>query len=116
MRENASSEALAVIPTRPCCTVAMSSIALKIFFSEFMSTDDLVAMARDQVRLYEERLVEYAAIEERYVDRPELGRRMASLDLGIRIARTTQEFWREIAANPPCCAHETVLPNGKAEQ
>jgi DNA-binding PadR family transcriptional regulator len=98
-------------------TVGLRDLAsLKIFFSEFMSTEDLAAMAREQVRLYEENLVEYAAIEARYANRPELGRRMASLDLGIRIARVTRDFWQEIAANPPCCARETTLPNGKEER
>jgi PadR family transcriptional regulator AphA len=98
-------------------TVGLRDLAsLKIFFSEFMSTEDLAAMAREQVRLYEENLVEYAAIEARYANRPELGRRMASLDLGIRIARVTRDFWQEIAANPPCCAQETTLPSGKEER
>lgn len=76
---------------------------LKLFFSESMSSDDLVAMARAQVRLYAERLAEYEAIAARYANRPELGRRMASLDLGFRVARATQAFWRDIAADPPGC-------------
>ena len=98
-------------------TVELRDLAsLKIFFSEYMSTDDLAAMAREQVRLYERNLVEYAEIEARYADRPELGRRMASLDLGIRIAQVTRDFWREIAANPPCCEHESLLANGRAER
>jgi DNA-binding PadR family transcriptional regulator len=90
--------------------------SLKIFFSEFMNTDDLVALARGQVRLYEERLAEYAAIAARYADRPELARRMASLDLGTRIARVTRDFWQEIADEPPGCARDAVLPNGRAER
>jgi DNA-binding PadR family transcriptional regulator len=79
---------------------------LKLFFSEFMSTDDLVAMAREQVRRYDQRLAEYAAIVARYAERPELGRRMASLDLGIRVTRAVHAYWQEIAANPPCCGHD----------
>ncbi len=90
--------------------------ALKIFFSEFMSTDDLVAMAREQVRLYEQRLAEYAAIGARYASRPELGRRMASLDLGIRLTRAARDFWRDIAADPPCCARESAPPAERAER
>ena len=88
--------------------------ASSFFFSEFMTANDLAAMAREQVRLYEENLAEYAAIEARYAHRPELGRRMASLDFGIRIARVARDFWQEIAANPPCCAQEISLPGGKA--
>jgi len=82
---------------------------LKIFFSEFMSTEDLVAMAEEQVRLYEQRLAEYAVIDARYANRPELGRRMASLDFGFRLARAAHAFWREIAADPPCCARDEVV-------
>ena len=82
--------------------------ALKIFFSEFMSTEALIAMAEEQVRLYDQRLVEYEAIEARYANRPDLGRRMASLDLGFRLARAAQAFWRDIAADPPCCARDEV--------
>lgn len=90
--------------------------SLKIFFSEFMSTDELVALAREQVHLYEERLIEYAAIEARFADRPDLGRRMATLDLGIRITRVTRDFWAEVATNPPCCARDAVAVNGKAKR
>ena len=89
---------------------------LKIFFSEFMSTEELVAMAEEQVRLYDARLTEYAAIDARYANRPELGRRMASLDLGIRLARATQAFWRDIAADPPCCARDEAPPEGRMER
>ena len=79
---------------------------LKIFFSEFMSTEELVAMAEEQVRLYDARLAEYAAIEARYANRPDLGRRMASLGLGFRLARAARAFWQDIAADPPCCARD----------
>jgi PadR family transcriptional regulator AphA len=90
--------------------------ALKMFLSESMSTDDLVAMAREQVRLYEQRLAEYAAIGARYADRPELGRRMAPLDLGIRLTRAALDFWRDIAADPPCCARESAPSARRAER
>ena len=89
--------------------------SLKIFFSEFMSTEDLVAMAREQVTLYDTSLAEYAAIESRYANRPELGRRMASLELGIRVARVTRDFWQEVAADPPCCVNEAMFANGRGE-
>lgn len=81
---------------------------LKLFFSEFMSTAELIALAEEQVRLYEARLAEYAAIEARYADRPDLGRRMAPLDFGFRLARAAQAFWRDIAADPPCCDRDEV--------
>jgi DNA-binding PadR family transcriptional regulator len=89
---------------------------LKIFFSEFMSTEELVAMAEEQIRLYDERLVDFAEIDARYANRPDLGRRMASLDLGVRLARAAHAFWQDIAADPPCCAREELLSEGRAER
>ena len=114
----AGREALAAWLREPTAEVVQfrDVASLKIFFSEFMSTDDLVAMAREQVRLYEQRLAEYAAIGARYANRPELGRRMASLDLGIRLTRTARDFWRDIAADPPCCARESAPPAERAER
>jgi PadR family transcriptional regulator, regulatory protein AphA len=89
---------------------------LQLFFSEFMSTEDLVAMAREQVRLYDQRLAEYEAIAARYANRPELGRRMASLDLGVRVTRTVHAYWRDIAANPPCCVRDEARSDGQDDQ
>jgi PadR family transcriptional regulator, regulatory protein AphA len=74
---------------------------LQLFFSDFMKTEDLVALARAQTKLYEQRLVEYDVIAERNAGRPGRARRMASLDLGRRMARATLGFWRDIADKPP---------------
>jgi hypothetical protein len=60
-----------------------------------------VALANDQVRLYEERLAVYRDIMANNPPTPGRERRMAPLDLGIRMANVCVEFWREIAANPP---------------
>jgi PadR family transcriptional regulator AphA len=74
---------------------------LQLFFSDFMTTEHLVALARAQITLYEQRLAEYDAIAERNAGRPRRARRMASLDLGRRMARATLGFWRDIADKPP---------------
>jgi PadR family transcriptional regulator, regulatory protein AphA len=74
---------------------------LQLFFSEFTSTAELVRLAKDQVRLYKERLAVYQAIIEYNEGRELAARRMAPLDLGVRMATACLEFWSNIAENPP---------------
>ncbi|CCE08027.1 Transcriptional regulator, PadR-like family [Bradyrhizobium sp. STM 3843] len=74
---------------------------LQLFFGEFMSEEDLVALARNQVRMARERLVTYAQIESKYLPRMGRNRRMAPLFLGVRIAKVYLEFWEDIARHPP---------------
>jgi len=74
---------------------------MQLFFGEFVDTADLVALAKDQVRLYEERLRVYRDILAKNAPQPGRERRMAPLDLGIRMASVCVDFWREIEANPP---------------
>lgn len=75
--------------------------ALQLFFSEFISDEELVALATNQARLYRERLAVYRAIEDYNADRTGLERRMAPLDLGMRLAQACLSFWEEMAADPP---------------
>jgi PadR family transcriptional regulator AphA len=74
---------------------------LQLFFSDFMSAKDLKALARAQVALYHARLAEYRDIAEHNAQRPSRPRRMASLDLGVRMARAVLEFWTDILKDPP---------------
>lgn len=74
---------------------------LQLFFSEFISADELAHLARDQVRQYQERLAVYQAIVHGNENRAVSARRMAPLDLGMRLAKVFIEFWSEIAENPP---------------
>ncbi|MFJ6088214.1 PadR family transcriptional regulator [Streptomyces sp. NPDC092369] len=73
---------------------------MQLFFSEFLSTEELEALARQQIDLYRERLAVYADILR---TRSEEGRerRMAPLRLGIALAETYVAFWQDIAENPP---------------
>ena len=87
---------------------------LQLFFSEFMSEADLVALANSQVRLARERLLTYAQIEQKYMPRMGRNRRMASLSLGVRMAKVYLEFWDEIARRPPPA--EVVMENTKKPQ
>jgi PadR family transcriptional regulator AphA len=74
---------------------------LQLFFSEFMSKDDLVHLAKSQARLYRERLAIYAEIEKTYTGRMGRNRRMAPLFLGIKMANVCLDFWEDVAKNPP---------------
>ncbi len=78
---------------------------MQLFFGEFVESDDLVALAKDQVRLYEERLQVYSEIMAKNPPGRGRERRMAPLDLGIRMAKVCVEFWKEIALNPPPVAN-----------
>ena len=90
------------LKTPPDAIFEMRDMAvLQLFFSEFMSTEELVALAQSQVERYRERLATYAQIETAYAGRMGQNRRMSPLFLGVRMATTCLEFWEDIAANPP---------------
>lgn len=74
---------------------------LQLFFSEFMPTPQLVTLAKDQMRLYRERLDVHKGIQRHNEGRRGGERRMAPLELGVRMAQVCLEFWTEIAADPP---------------
>ena len=74
---------------------------LKLFFSEVVSAEDIVALAREQEQFYRERIAELEAIQARFGGDPSRSRRMAPLRLGMGIYQTAVAFWRDIAANPP---------------
>jgi hypothetical protein len=73
---------------------------LKLFFSEVMTTDELVDLARNQEELHRERLAVYEQIESHYRDRPGLARRMAPLSIVLLIERDSIQFWSSIAECP----------------
>jgi DNA-binding PadR family transcriptional regulator len=74
---------------------------LQLFFSEFTSEENLVALAKDQARLARERLATYAQIDNKYLPRMGRNRRMMPLFLGIKMAKVYLEFWDDIAGDPP---------------
>jgi PadR family transcriptional regulator AphA len=86
---------------------------IKLFFSELVDTGDIVALAKEQVRIHEERLAEYEGIEERYADHPELANRLAPLNLGLELERVALRFWREIAERPPGRRELTAARNAR---
>jgi PadR family transcriptional regulator AphA len=84
---------------------------LKLFFSEMMTTEELVALARNQEALHRARLAEYEQIADRYRDWPGLDRRMSPLLIGLALERENVRFWSRIAQDPP-----NGSPAAKGEQ
>lgn len=74
---------------------------LQLFFSEFASSDVLVELAEQQIRLHRERLADYDDIDKRYADRSDHKRRIAPLGIGILLEKAYIEFWKKIAEQPP---------------
>jgi PadR family transcriptional regulator, regulatory protein AphA len=71
---------------------------LKLFFSELADPEDMTALAHEQAEAHRRKLAEYDAIAERFGDRPDLAKRLVSLELGMRLSRTAADFWDEVAA------------------
>ena len=74
---------------------------LQLFFSEFASQDELVALAEAQLNAHKERLATYNAIEDQGTARFGRNRRMAPLQLGILLEKAYIQFWEDIVADPP---------------
>jgi PadR family transcriptional regulator, regulatory protein AphA len=90
------------LTTPPGVTFEMRDMAvLQLFFGEFTSRETIVRLAEDQVRLYRERLAVYQTIADQYHAAPMSRRRMAPLELGIRMAQACIDFWSDIARHPP---------------
>jgi PadR family transcriptional regulator AphA len=73
-----------------------SEAELKLFFSEVGDPEDVLNLAREQVRVHQERLREYEAIGGKYSAFPELANRLAPLSLGIVLESAALTFWREL--------------------
>lgn len=71
-----------------------SEAELKLFFGELARPEDVLLLAKGQVRLHEERLKEYQAISRRYSRIPALEERLVPLGLGLTLERAALRFWR----------------------
>ena len=90
------------LATPPGTIFEMRDMAvLQLFFGEFTSRETIVRLAEDQVRLYRERLAVYQTIADQHHTAPMSQRRMAPLELGIRMAQACIDFWSDIARHPP---------------
>lgn len=88
--------------TPPTDVYEMRDMAvLQLFFGEFMSTEELVSLAKAQAESYRARIAIYADIESTFSGRMGRNRRMAPLHLGIQLATVCLRFWEEIGEQPP---------------
>ena len=78
---------------------------LKLFFAELTSDETVRALAVEQAEAQRRQLAEYEGLLERYGDRPAFATRVRTVQLGIRLARTSAEFWEELATEPPDTGH-----------
>jgi PadR family transcriptional regulator, regulatory protein AphA len=76
---------------------------LKLFFAELGDEENITKLAREQVRLHEQRLAEFDAIDLRFRDAADSAvvRRLAPLELGRELERTALAFWRRQAGEGP---------------
>ena len=72
---------------------------LKFFFAELTGPDEIQALALQQAEAQRRQAEHYEALAERYADRPEYAKRVRSVELGTRLARTAAEFWEEVATS-----------------
>ncbi len=78
-----------------------SMATLKLFFGALARSDDVVALAEQQVRARRENLDVYRRIERAVGDDAEFRFPLATLRLGMKVEQAELEFWQDIAANPP---------------
>ncbi|WP_300343538.1 PadR family transcriptional regulator [Nesterenkonia sp.] len=102
-------EWLAVPETEP---MQVRDVAeLKLFFSELASDEDILSLAREQVRQHQERLTTYESMQERFGSVDSLASRLIPLELGIAMERAALEFWQNLAAR----MEQPDQPRGAAE-
>ena len=70
---------------------------LKLFFGGLATGEDMTRLARARVRLYEQDLADYLAIEKAIADDPEMSYPYATLRMGIAVTRASLAFWGEVA-------------------
>ena len=71
---------------------------LKLFFGELARPEDVLNLAREQIRQHEERIEVYESMQARFSDREDVAARMVPLRLGLELEYTALRFWRELLA------------------
>ncbi|MPV35494.1 PadR family transcriptional regulator [Georgenia subflava] len=69
---------------------------LKLFFGELASGDDMLTLAREQVRQHTERIRVYEDMDERFAGVDRLAPRLVPLRLGLRLEHAALDFWTEL--------------------
>jgi PadR family transcriptional regulator AphA len=69
---------------------------LKLFFCELAESDDIVTLAHEQAAAHRAKFAIYDAIRARFAGRPDLSRRLLSLELGMRLEEAAFGFWDDV--------------------
>lgn len=70
---------------------------LKLFFNEAGEPQNVLNLAREQVKQHEQRIGVYQEMQRRFGDRPEVAARMVTLQLGLEMEYATLRFWTALA-------------------
>jgi PadR family transcriptional regulator AphA len=87
---------------------------LKLFFNEAGEPEDVVALARDQIRQHEDRIAEYEDMVERFGDDPSIRPRMLTLELGLEMEHAALRFWTALEAGDLTVLQEARRGRGVA--
>lgn len=69
---------------------------LKLFFSEFARAEDILNLAREQIRQHEDRIAVYEGMQSRFSERSDLSDRMVPLRLGLELEYAALRFWQKL--------------------
>lgn len=70
---------------------------LKLFFNEAGEPQNVVNLAREQVKQHEQRIGVYQEMQHRFGDRPDVAARMVTLQLGLEMEYAALRFWTALA-------------------
>jgi DNA-binding PadR family transcriptional regulator len=85
---------------------------LKLFFNEAGEPEDVVALARDQIRQHEDRIAVYEDMVERFGEDPTLRPRMLTLELGLEMEHAALRFWIALEAGDLTALQESRRGRG----
>jgi PadR family transcriptional regulator AphA len=85
---------------------------LKLFFNEAGEPEDVVALARDQIRQHEDRIAVYEDMVERFGEDPTLRPRMLTLELGLEMEHAALRFWAALEAGDLTALQESRRGRG----
>jgi len=69
---------------------------MKLFFAEFGTRENVLELARQQIRQHQDRINTYEGMQHRFEDRDDVADRMVPLKLGLSMEYAALEFWQKL--------------------
>jgi PadR family transcriptional regulator, regulatory protein AphA len=69
---------------------------LKLFFAELGTQEDVLALAREQIKQHQDRISTYEEMQERFGGRQDVAQRLVPLRLGLELERAALRFWEDL--------------------